>query len=91
MRRREFLSVLGGAAVLAPFAARAQGTPVIGFLSSRSPGEFASVVAAFRQGLRDTGFIEGQNVSIAFRWAEGRYPQARRSDRDEPPQTGSAS
>ena len=73
MRRREFLSVLGGAAVLAPFAARAQGTPVIGFLSSRSPGEFASVVAAFRQGLRDTGFIEGQNVSIAFRWAEGRY------------------
>ena len=73
MRRREFLSVLGGAAVLAPFAARAQGTPVIGFLSSRSPGESASVVAAFRQGLRDTGFIEGQNVSIAFRWAEGRY------------------
>jgi putative ABC transport system substrate-binding protein len=47
--------------------------PVIGFLSSRSPGESASVVAAFRQGLRETGFIEGQNLGIAFRWAEGRY------------------
>ena len=49
--------------------------PVIGFLSSRSPGESASVITAFRLGLRETGFIEGQNVSIAFRWAEGRYDQ----------------
>jgi putative tryptophan/tyrosine transport system substrate-binding protein len=47
--------------------------PVIGFLSSRSPGESAGVVAAFRQGLRETGFIEGQNLGIAFRWAEGHY------------------
>ena len=75
MQRRRFISLLGGAAVAWPFVARAQqpATPVIGFLSSRSPGESASVVAAFRQGLRETGFIEGQNLGIAFRWAEGRY------------------
>jgi putative ABC transport system substrate-binding protein len=56
-------------------ALRAQpsGAPLIGFLSSRSPGESASVVAAFRQGLRETGFVEGQNLGIAFRWAEGHY------------------
>jgi putative ABC transport system substrate-binding protein len=47
--------------------------PVIGFLSSRSPGESAGVVAAFRQGLGETGFVEGQNLAIAFRWAEGHY------------------
>ena len=71
MKRREFITGLVGTAAW-PLAARAQqGMPMIGFLSSRSPGEFASLVSAFRQGLRDTGFIEGQNVSIAFRWAEG--------------------
>ena len=47
--------------------------PLIGFISSRSPGESAGVVAAFQQGLREVGFIEGQNVVIAFRWAEGHY------------------
>jgi len=47
--------------------------PLVGFLSSRSPGESADIVAAFRQGLRETGFVEGQNLAIAFRWAEGRY------------------
>src|SRR5271157_6055105 len=47
--------------------------PVIGFLSSRSPGESTGVAAAFRQGLREAGFVEGQNVVIAFRWGEGRY------------------
>jgi len=74
MRRRDFISLLS-ATVAWPPAARAQQAtmPVIGFLSSRSPGESASVLAAFRQGLREAGFVEGQNVIIAFRWAEGRY------------------
>jgi putative tryptophan/tyrosine transport system substrate-binding protein len=75
VRRREFITAIGGAAVAWPLAARAQlaAMPVIGFLSSRSPGESAGVVAAFQQGLRETGFVEGQNVGIAFRWAEGHY------------------
>src|SRR5215471_11949141 len=75
MRRRDLIKVIAGSAVAWPLIARAQqpAMPVVGFLSSRSPGESASVVAAFREGLRETGFIEGQNLGIAFRWAEGRY------------------
>jgi putative ABC transport system substrate-binding protein len=76
MKRREFISLLGGAAAAGvwPAITRAQQVmPVIGFLSSRSPGESADVVASFRRGLRDAGFIEGQNLAIAFRWAEGHY------------------
>jgi putative ABC transport system substrate-binding protein len=74
LRRREFISLLGGAASW-PLAARAQQTSmqIMGFLSNRSPGESASVVAAFRQGLAETGFVEGRNLAIAFRWAEGHY------------------
>ena len=74
MRRREFIMLIGGAAAY-PLAARAQqpAMPVIGFLSSRSPNESSGVVAAFHEGLQETGFSEGRNVTIAFRWAEGRY------------------
>ena len=73
--RRKFIAGLGGTAATLPLAAHAQrpAMPVIGFLSSRSPGESSGLVAAFRQGLREAGFVEGQNLAIAFRWAEGRY------------------
>jgi putative ABC transport system substrate-binding protein len=74
MRRRDFIAGLGVAAAL-PMFARAQQTsiPFIGFLSSRSPGESEEVVAAFRQGLTETGYVVGQNVAIEYRWAEGQY------------------
>jgi putative tryptophan/tyrosine transport system substrate-binding protein len=73
VKRRELIRLLAGATVW-PLAARAQQTamPVIGFLSSRSPGESSAVVAAFRRGLGEAGFVEGRNAHIAFRWAEGR-------------------
>jgi putative ABC transport system substrate-binding protein len=74
LKRREFITLLGVAG-LWPTASRAQRqtTPVIGFVSSRNPGESADIVTAFREGLGEAGFSEGQNVAIAFRWAEGHY------------------
>jgi ABC-type uncharacterized transport system substrate-binding protein len=75
MGRREFISLVGGTAVSWPMVASAQqaAMPVIGFLSSRSPGESATVAAAFRQGLGESGYFVGQNVAIDYRWAEGNY------------------
>jgi len=73
MRRRDFVTLIGGAAAW-PFAARAQqAPPVVGFLNTASPGPFRHLVAAFRNGLEDTGFVEGRNVAVEFRWGEGRY------------------
>jgi len=72
MKRREFITLLGGATTVWPLSERAQqpAMPVVGFLSSGSPQPYASMVADFRQGLQEVGYVEGQNVAIEFRWTE---------------------
>jgi putative tryptophan/tyrosine transport system substrate-binding protein len=75
MRRRDFISTVAGAAVAWPFAALAQQSamPVVGFVHVASPGDASQFVAAFRQGLKETGLVEGQNVAVEFRWAERQH------------------
>ena len=79
MRRREFISLLGGAAVSWPLGARAQqpAMPVVGFVSSLSPGDLTFVMPAFHEGLNAAGFEEGHNVTVEYRWAEGHYDRLR--------------
>jgi putative tryptophan/tyrosine transport system substrate-binding protein len=75
MRRRDFIKVIAGSAAAWPLAVRAQqpSMPVIGFLNTLSPESIPRWITAFHQGLKETGFVEGQNVAIEYRWAEGRY------------------
>jgi putative tryptophan/tyrosine transport system substrate-binding protein len=74
MRRRELITILGGAATVWPFVTFAQpAAPIIGFLSSRSPADTTTLVAAFRNGLGEAGYIEGKNITVEYRWADGQY------------------
>ena len=76
MKRRDFILLIGSSAVVWPFASRAQqSVPVIGFLNSGSPEPLAQLVAAFRQGLSESGYVERQNLAIEYRWADGAYDQ----------------
>ena len=81
--RREFIAVLGGTVIAWPFAARAQqaAMPVIGFLEIRSPETIAERLRAFRQGLKETGYVEGENVTVGYHWLEGKFDRRSATNR----------
>src|ERR671910_852102 len=79
MRRREFIALFGGVAIGQPLVARAQQStmPVVGFLRSTPSKPFAHLVTAFREGLKEAGFVEGQNVAVEYRWADNHLDRLR--------------
>src|SRR3954467_8357571 len=75
MRRRQFIAAVGSLAATWPLTARAQQMPVVGFLASESHAASESRLRAFKEGLSESGYVEGRNVAIEYRWADGRYDQ----------------
>ena len=73
MKRREFITLIGGALAAWPLGARAQQTPIVGFLHYASPKTLGHLAEAVRRGMQEVGYVEGQNLMIEYRWAEGHY------------------